>query len=104
MIDLREEKTRYILSHYGDTAQILKALEELAELQAELWKVYKYIQNGEKDFIKGASLLLDVQSEIADVLVMTGQIKQMLGITDSEINRVINFKVSRTLQRTRNND
>lgn len=104
MIDLREEKTQYILNHYGDTAQLLKALEELAELQAELWKVYKYIQNDEKDRIKEASLFFDAKGEIADVLVMTGQIKQMFGITDSELNRTINYKVSRTLHRIRYNE
>lgn len=56
------------LRHYGHHAQCLKAVEELAELQVEL--LHHLAERGDRERIC---------SEVADVLIMAGQLRLMFG-------------------------
>lgn len=77
-----------ILFHYGNEHQKRKAMEELQEL---------------RDAIALELLELDTREhiieEIADVMVMIEQLKLIYHITDDEIQKVIDFKVKRQLER-----
>lgn len=84
---LSEEEVNYdrlilnrAINHFGETKQIIKAIEEMAELQKELCK-----------FLNGKNSLLDIRQEIADVEIM---IKQMRIIFD-EINPISEIRDSK---------
>ena len=64
--------------------EVIIAIEELAELQKELTK---YIR-GEKDNI-------GIEEEIADVYIILGVIKKLLGLSQEDIDKIISVKISR---------
>lgn len=72
-----------ILAHYGEERQVLKAIEELIELQ-------QAIIHDDRENIK---------EEIADVYLMLEQVKKMYHFTDTEIIEVVENKVNRQLKR-----
>lgn len=83
-------KLEEILRHYSPEAQIVKSIEELAELQAELARLL--IKQGD---------VKKTTSEIADVLIMVNQLTIILDITPEELENWIKFKIDRQLERIR---
>ena len=77
-----------ILNHYGRNNQEKKALEELAELQVALTHDSRE----------------QVKTEIADVLIMTEQLRLMWNIAPAEIEQEIDYKVDRQMERIEKND
>lgn len=75
-----------ILNHYGRQAQLNKTMEELAELQVAI------AHEDNKD---------NVLEELADVQVMAEQVRLMWGIGEDELDRMIDYKVDRTIRRIR---
>lgn len=104
MIDLREEKIVNILEHYGDDAQLLKAIEELTELSMELWGLYKENPGSDGEVVTSKARKVCIVCEIADVFVMLEQLQLICGIEDRELNAMMDYKVDRTLDRIRNNE
>lgn len=76
-----------ILNHYGRQAQLNKTMEELAELQVAI------AHEDNKD---------NVLEELADVQVMAEQVRLMWGIGEDELDRMIDYKVDRTIRRMNN--
>ena len=76
-----------ILNHYGRIQQMNKTLEELAELQVAI----AHEDKKEK-----------VLEELADVHVMAEQVRLMWSINEDELDRMIDYKVDRTLERIKN--
>ena len=72
-----------LADHYGKEHQTTKAIEELAELIQALAK-------GDAENIK---------EELADVLVMLGQIKYLYDFSELEISRVMFRKIIRQMER-----
>lgn len=81
-------KLEEILRHYSPEVQIVKSIEELAELQAELARLL--IKQGD---------VKKTTSEIADVLIMVNQLTIILDITPEELENWIKFKIDRQLER-----
>jgi hypothetical protein len=75
---------------YGHDEQMLKAIEELAELQVELM-AYHFNRGNE----------LDLVDEVADVKIMTEQIEWFFGIDDKVAERVA-YKIARMESRLKN--
>jgi NTP pyrophosphatase (non-canonical NTP hydrolase) len=80
------EKLKKIVNYYGFEIQILKAIEELTELSLSLQHFRSNKESHE-----------NVISEIADVIVMTKQLRLMFGdgLVDEEVGR----KLDRTIER-----
>jgi hypothetical protein len=76
------------IEHWGETAQMEKAIEELDELKAELWE---YMNSG-RNYNK-------VLAEMADVCNMLVQLQLMLGIHGDDLAAVMDAKMERTMER-----
>ena len=81
-------KIELILEHYGPEAQTVKAIEELAELQAELAKMLNK-QSGHDALI----------SEMADVYIMLTQLVVIFDIDVEEIDLEMSRKIDRQIRR-----
>ena len=86
----KEEDSRIIeiANHYGYTAQSDKIIEETAELTQAILKLrWGY----------SPELLEHVKEEVADVLIMSRQLRVMLGAED--IDEIIDKKLDRQMER-----
>lgn len=81
-------KLRFIIDTFSEDAQKLMAIEEMSELIKEICKDFR--GNTNKDAIK---------EEIADVLVMIEQLRIIYDIKLSDIHKVMNQKIERTMER-----
>lgn len=82
----QKEQLQEIVNHYGADHQKDKLFEEMAELQKEVCK--------EKD-CKGD--IPHIAEELADVSIMLQQMQIIYGITDEQIEQVVQKKIDRTL-------
>lgn len=82
----QKEQLKEIIDHYGDDHQKDKLFEEMAELQKEVCKELR--GKGEKQHIA---------EELADVYVILQQLQLIYGITDKQIEQVVQDKIERTL-------
>jgi hypothetical protein len=80
-----------IIETFGKEAQMVVAIEELAELQQEITKKLRH----KKGTVFG------LVEEIADVEIMTDQLKVMFGIGEKELATERNYKINRTLEKIR---
>ncbi len=83
-----EKKIETILRHYSPEAQTVKAIEELAELQAELAKTLNH--QGDAEALK---------SEMADVYIMILQLMIIYDIDPEEFETEMAFKLDRQMKR-----
>ena len=99
------EKYGKILRHYGIDKQLIKTVEELAELQVQLLKYFSSLSRlrtqtlmpGEMEKIWG-----NIQPEIADVENMLYQLKIYFNCF-SEVDQIKEQKLDRTIERIKNN-
>ena len=82
----QKEQLQEIVNHYGADHQKDKLFEEMAELQKEVCK--------EKD---GKGDIPHIAEELADVSIMLRQMQIIYGITDEQIEQVVQEKIERTL-------
>ena len=78
-----------IIETFGKEAQMVVAIEELAELQQEITKKLRH----KKGTVFG------LVEEIADVEIMIDQLKVMFNIGDKELATERNYKINRTLEK-----
>ena len=88
-----KEGCRTIADYYGYTAQSNQLIEECAELIQAVSKYRRAVG------IDKAKALENYVEEIADVELMLGQIKYLLKIPESDIIKVKEYKIQRTLDR-----
>ncbi len=86
MKDNQKELCHQIAAYYGLMSQSLKAVEEMSELSVELVK-YANNENGDLDRIL---------EELADVCIMTEQLRFLMGLN---IDGIISRKIKRQLER-----
>ena len=85
------DKLKQIIKHYGVTHQLKYFQSEVYELtEAILW--YEITP----EIIKDTQFIAE---EIADVMVMLKQFQLYYGIEDSEIKKIMEFKIDRQLKR-----
>ncbi len=82
------EQIKQIARHYGFRHQAIKASEECSELSAAFCKLV----DGEA----GRSAVIE---EMADVTIMLRQMRYLMRVGRPELDRVIDFKVSRQMER-----
>lgn len=83
-----EKKIEIILRHYSPEAQKIKAIEELAELQAEIARNL----NGQGD-------PRELRCEMADALIMISQMMYIFDVKPEELDSAIAFKLDRQMKR-----
>ena len=83
-----DEKAKEILKHRGEKNQILKALEEMAELQ-----------NALLHSMDGRGSVSDVREELADVCLMAKQLQIIFNLTDDRLEERMHDKADRELGR-----
>lgn len=79
----REEQLKKIIQHYGTYHQ-------LKYLQTEFFEFSEAVLSGDKKHIA---------EELSDVLVMLSQFKSFYNISDEDIEKEMDFKISRQLNR-----
>ena len=82
---IKHAQINVILEHYGEEHQIIKACEELAELQVELFHI-----KPERSFSERQQPLL---SEVADVYIMLEQVIRIYNFTQKEIEATMTKKL-----------
>ena len=92
---IKHEQIKMILEHYGEEHQRIKACEELAELQVEIF------HNSSEDAAKSNDIYDNVVSEIADVYIMLEQLVKIYNILKSDIDKAMTLKLRRTEDRRR---
>ncbi len=99
MINILEEKeNKRILEDLVNTyhiQQIYVAIEELSELQKELCKYLRAVQN----FRLSSFTFNNITEEIADVYIMLEQMKLYFDISQDKIDNMIKQKLDRTKER-----
>ena len=93
-----EEKVRIIAERYGYEPQSRQCIEEMSELTQAINKLWRK-QNFGGNSREIAEAHENVLEEIADVLIMIWQMKELLGIGEGELSRIINQKLDRQLER-----
>ena len=83
-----KRKIEFILRHYSPEAQTVKAIEELAELQAELAKL-----------LNKQSSHAELVGEMADVYIMLTQLMVIFDIDTEEFDIEISRKLDRQIRR-----
>lgn len=79
-------KCSMVLGQHGERNQLLKLIEELAELS-----------RATSDVLRENKLTDNFKGELTDVYVMCQQAQMFFGITDEEINKMAEMKLDRTL-------
>lgn len=78
-----------VINHYGEIAQKEKAIEELRELEHEIWEE---MDKHDYDYSK-------MLSEMADVYNMLEQLRIIYGFSRSDVYKERNRKMQRTMER-----
>lgn len=90
---IKNEQIKMILEHYGEEHQRMKACEELAELQVEIF------HNSSVDVIDSSDAYDEMVSEVADVYIMLEQLVKIYNILKSDIDKAMTLKLRRTEDR-----
>lgn len=94
---------RSFIKHYGVINQMQKAAEECSELIKAIMKFIckgSYHSAKSEDYIQSVDAIID---EIADVEIMTAQLKIMFGC-ENAVNERIQYKIDRQQERMINNE
>lgn len=98
-----KDKLLEIINHYGVRPQQKKLVEECWEvLEAIIQKEYPAIAEGHKNEQLDILENKHIAEELADVMVMLKQFQYYYGISDNEIEKIMNEKVDRQLERIKN--
>lgn len=84
-IDFDITQCRAALNHYGHAHQIKKAMEELSECAAAVARMDENVAGNESSLIE----------EMADVLVMFRQLQIIFGISDDDLQAMVDYKQAR---------
>lgn len=96
-------KIKKIANTYGYEAQSRQCIEEMAELTQAINKFWKKdLKCGQLTTLEvpiGSPQELSIIEEIADVEICLAQMKYLLAIREEDINKVIEWKLDRQLER-----
>ena len=87
-------KLLHIIEHYGLDDQFYKSIEEAGEYISAASELLAAEGKGDKIEEKA---LKNVMEELADLIIMTKQMRLIFGI--KEIDNLINYKIKRTMKR-----
>ena len=92
MNENQKSKCKLIAEHYGKAKQRMQAVQELSELILVISRRADQKENREK-------YISDMVNEMADSLIMIEQMRTLHDITESAIQKQIDFKLNRQLER-----
>ena len=95
---MNNEAIKEIADTYGYDAQSRQLIEEMAELTQAINKAWRM----GNDFNNLLVQKRNIKEEIADVTIMLEQIKYLLQISDTDIEQIIEQKLTRQLERINN--
>lgn len=84
----QKEQLQEIINNYGHESRKAMLFEEMAELQKEVCKE-----------LRGKGDIQHITEEMADVNIMLQQMQLIYGITDEQVEQVVQKKIERTLDR-----
>lgn len=93
-----KENLLKIINHYGLMEQLKYIHSEYFELDEAIFEERAY-QMQENEVLPTNFYINNIIEEIADVLVMLRQIQYYYGISDEDIEAVMNYKIARQLDR-----
>ena len=85
-----------IAEHFGTEKQMVVMIEELAELTQAATKWLRIQQHGQTVRKSEAEVMDNLIEELADVSIMTDQIKHLLGISEKTFHEIRREKIQRT--------
>ena len=85
-----------IIYHYGREKQLKYIHTEYYELDEA---ILKGEYNGYNDFVLNEKALTHIAEEIADIMVMLKQFQYYYTISDEEIEKTMQYKIKRQLER-----
>lgn len=88
-----DKRIKKIAISKGYDTQSIKLIEEMAELQQA---ICKHRESEDK-----AKTLTEIKGEMADVYIMLEQVKYILNISDEELEKIKEYKITRQLLRMR---
>lgn len=88
---MNRETNKAYIGQYGIEMQSLVAVEELSELQKAITKLIRYPEKSTK-LLEYKGLRSNLVEEMADVLIIMDQMKYYYGVSDDEINDIIQAK------------
>lgn len=88
-----KDKLKNILTHYGLEPQIRQYAEESGELFKALNTCLRKSSKGQSD----DTIRDNIVEEIADVTIMLEQMKIAFDVSDAEVEKIMDFKINRTL-------
>lgn len=97
---MNREINKVYIGQYGIEMQSLVAVEELSELQKAITKLIRYPEKSTKP-LEYKGLRSNLAEEMADVLIVMDQMKYYYGISDDEINDIIQAKQERMMKNYR---
>lgn len=97
---MNRETNKVYIGKYGIEMQNLVAVEELSELQKAITKLIRYPEKSTKP-LEYKGLRSNLVEEMADVLIVMDQMKYYYGISDDEINDIIQAKQERMMKNYR---
>lgn len=97
---MNRETNKVYIGQYGIGMQSLVAVEELSELQKAITKLIRYPEKSIKP-LEYKGLRSNLAEEMADVLIVMDQMKYYYGISDDEINDIIQAKQERMMKNYR---
>lgn len=104
MTEEQKAKCHKIADHYGEEHQMLKAVEEMAELSQV---IIKAVNDTPNDKFQAEMMKDEMLSELADVIIMTEQLVKYVADNDCAtlLDGLVNRKLNRQLERMeREND
>lgn len=98
-----KDKLLEIINHYSIDKQLKYIHSEYFELdEAIIQKEYPAIAKGHKNEQLDILENKHIAEELADVIVMLKQFQYYYGISDEEIEKIMNEKIDRQLERIKN--
>lgn len=97
---MNRETNKVYIGQYGIEMQSLVAVEELSELQKAITKLIRYPERSTK-LLEYKGLRSNLVEEMADVLIVMDQMKYYYGVSDDEINDIIQAKQERMMKNYR---
>lgn len=108
MSEETKQKIQKIASHYGYEPQSRQCIEEMAELTQAINKFWrKQLDFGKRTVLDvpiGTPEEEHIKEEIADVIITIENVKYLLAIKDADIDKIIEQKVEREMERMRSKE
>ena len=92
-----DNKIHIIANYYGSDSQLDQTIEELAELTVAIRKLRRNKENSSGNEM--AALLYHLAEEIADVEIMTEQLKILLPFIEEDVEKIKIEKLDRQIKR-----